>query len=111
MPYKTLFWKVSSCAHGPTKNFFERFLAVRMALQNTFLMVFGVLSGIFSPERYTKKSYLTPALDNNKTAVGQEISSRKFFCQQNFDRKISVRPWEKFEQPSIKAAKYWDAIT
>ena len=27
-------------------------------------MGFGVLSGIFSPEWYTKKSYLTPALDN-----------------------------------------------
>ena len=36
-PYKKHFWRVFSCPHGPTKHIFERFLAVRMALQNTFL--------------------------------------------------------------------------
>ena len=32
--------RVFSCPHGPTKNIFEGFLAVRMALPKTFLMGF-----------------------------------------------------------------------
>ena len=59
---------VFSCPHGPTKHIFESFLAVRMALQNTFFFNgFGVLSGTFFREWYTKKAYLTPALDNSQT--------------------------------------------
>ena len=40
MALQKTFLKGFSCPHGPTKAIFERFFAVRMALQKTFLKGF-----------------------------------------------------------------------